>query len=59
MIRARAVASNADPKRTFLKLVPGENIQPSIKRDVQNLRMRGSLAKVFIALERPAGVEVL
>ncbi len=54
VIRARAVASNADPKRTFLKLVPGENIQPSIKRDVQNLRMRGSLAKVFIALnQRP------
>ena len=51
VIRARAVASNADPKRTFLKLVPGENIQPSIKRDVQNLRMRGSLAKVFIALD--------
>ena len=52
VIRARAVASNADPKRTFLKLVPGENIQPGIKRDVQNLRMRGSLAKVFIALDK-------
>ena len=50
-IRARAVASNADPKRTFLKLVPGENIQPGIKRDVGNLKMRGNLAKVFIALD--------
>ncbi len=51
VIRARAVASNADPKRTFLKLVPGENIQPSIRRDVENLKMRGSLAKAFIALD--------
>ncbi len=50
-IHARAVASNADPKRTFLKLVPGENIQPSIKREVGNLKMRGSGAKVLVALE--------
>ena len=50
-IRARAVASNADPKRTFLKLVPGGHLEPSIKRDVNNLKLRGNLAKVFIALD--------
>ena len=50
-IRARAVASNADPKRTFLKLVPDGHLEPSIERDVNNLKLRGNLAKVFIALD--------
>ena len=50
-IRARAVASNADPKRTFLNLVPSEHIEPHIKREVENYKQRGSFAKVFIALD--------
>ena len=31
----RVPASNADPKRTFLNLVPSEHIEPHIKREVQ------------------------
>ena len=51
VVRARAVVSNADPKRTFLKLVPGEHVQSGIKRDVDSYKMRGNFAKVFVALD--------
>ena len=51
VVRAHAVASNADPKRTFLKLVPGEHMEPRIKREVNNYRMRGNFAKMMFALD--------
>ena len=51
VIRAHAVASNADPKRTFLKLVPGEHIEPWIKRDLGNYQLRGNFAKIMFALD--------
>ena len=51
VIRAHAVASNADPKRTFLKLVPGEHIEPRIKRDLNNYQLRGNFAKIMFALD--------
>ena len=50
-IRARAVASNADPKRTFLNLIPGEHLEPRIKRDLGSWKQRGNFAKVFLALD--------
>ena len=31
-IRSRIVVSNADPKRTFLKLVPREHLSPQLRR---------------------------
>ena len=51
VIRAHAVASNADPKRTFLKLVPGEHIEPRIRRDLNNYQLRGNFAKIMFALD--------
>lgn len=49
-IRARAVVSSADPKRTFLKLTDTTVLPPSFVRRLQNYRMNGTLAKVNLAL---------
>ena len=49
-ILARAVVSNADPKRTFLKLTDSSLLSPSFTRRLQNYRMNGTVAKVNLAL---------
>src|SRR5229473_134126 len=49
-ILARAVVSNADPKRTFLKLTDPALLAPSFTRRLQNYRMNGTVAKVNLAL---------
>ncbi len=49
-IRARAVISNADPRRTFLDLVDPVNLDPGFMTKVRNYRMRGTVAKVHLAL---------
>lgn len=47
---ARAVVSNLDPKRTFLGLVDPMHLDPEFVRRVQNIRARGTLAKVNYAV---------
>ena len=49
-IRARAVISNADPKRTFLKLMDPVLLSPTFTKRLQNYRMNGTVAKVNLAL---------
>src|SRR5437667_3935854 len=49
-ILSRTVISNADPKRTFLKLTDPSLLSPSFTRRVQNYRMNGTVAKVNLAL---------
>ena len=49
-ILARAVVSNADPKRTFLKLTDPALLAPSFTRRLQNYRMNGTVAKVNLAV---------
>jgi phytoene dehydrogenase-like protein len=49
-IAARAVASNADPKRTLLGLVDPMHLEPEFVRRVQNIRAHGTLAKVNYAV---------
>ena len=49
-IAARQVASNADPKRTFLGLVGPEAFEPEFVWAVGNIRYRGACAKVNLAL---------
>ena len=51
VVRAKAVASNADPKRTFLKLVPDEHVQPGIRHEMESYKLRGNCAKMFVALD--------
>jgi phytoene dehydrogenase-like protein len=49
-ILARSVISNADPKRTFLKLTDPSLLSPSFTKRLQNYRMNGTVAKVNLAL---------
>ncbi len=49
-IAARAVISNADPKRTLLGLIEPQNLQPSFLQKLRNYRMNGTVAKVNLAL---------
>jgi phytoene dehydrogenase-like protein len=49
-IPARVVISNADPKRTLLGLVDPVRLEPGFLLRVRNIRARGTLAKVNLAL---------
>jgi len=49
-IQARAVISNADPKRTLLGLVEPQHLQPSFLQRLQHYRMNGTVAKINLAL---------
>jgi len=49
-IAAKAVVSNADPKRTLLKLVDPVHLSPDFVMKLQHYRMPGTVAKVNLAL---------
>ena len=49
-ITAKAVISNADPKRTLLKLVDPAHLSPDFVMKLQHYRMPGTVAKVNLAL---------
>jgi phytoene dehydrogenase-like protein len=49
-IRSRTVLSNADPKRTFLKLLPERELPDNFVRAVRGIKMDGPCAKVNLAL---------
>jgi phytoene dehydrogenase-like protein len=51
-IPARAVISNADPKRTLLHLVDPVELDPGFLQRLRNYRMPGTSAKVNLALGR-------
>lgn len=49
-IPARAVVSNADPKRTLLGLVDPVDLDPDFIQKIRNYRAMGAVAKVNLAL---------
>jgi phytoene dehydrogenase-like protein len=49
-IAARTIVCSLDPKRTLLGLVDPMHLEPDFIRRVQNIRARGTLAKVNYAL---------
>ena len=49
-IEARAVVSGVDPKRTFLNLCDADHLPPEFLWRMKHFRMRGTLAKVNLAL---------
>ena len=49
-IDARAVISNADPKRTLLGMVDPQHLAPSFLQRLQHYRMHGTVAKINLAL---------
>jgi Phytoene dehydrogenase and related proteins len=50
-IRGRTVVSNADVKRTFLKLVEEKDLPETFVHRVKHFKMRGSSGKLNIALD--------
>ncbi|MEO8259707.1 MAG: NAD(P)/FAD-dependent oxidoreductase [Acidobacteriota bacterium] len=50
VVPARLVVSNADPRRTLLDLVDPVHLPPEFVEGVQQIRMRGSLAKINFAV---------
>jgi phytoene dehydrogenase-like protein len=49
-IRARAVASNADPRRTFLGLTPASALPSEFRQSIERYRSLGASLKVHLAL---------
>lgn len=49
-ISARAIVSNADPRRTFLNLVDPVDLNPNFLSKIQNYRAVGTVAKINLAL---------
>ncbi len=53
-IRSRLVLSNADPKRTFLGLVPNRELPEEFLHSIRGIKMDGPCAKVnFVLAEEP------
>ena len=50
-IRARAVVSNADPRRTFLQLVDGLELDEDFLRSIRTYRSGGTSLKINLALD--------
>jgi phytoene dehydrogenase-like protein len=51
-IAARAVVSNADPRRTFLNLIDPTELDPDFLLKIRSYRSTGTAAKLNLALER-------
>jgi phytoene dehydrogenase-like protein len=58
-LAARAVVSNADPKRTLLGLVDPIHLAPETLRRLQNIRAHGTLAKVNYAVSAMPAIAAL
>jgi phytoene dehydrogenase-like protein len=50
-IAARVIVSNADPKRTFLKMVPAAELAPEFLASVRGIKMDGPCAKFNLVLD--------
>ena len=49
-IQARAIVSNADPKRTLMRLVDPSHLTPDFVQKIKNYRSMGTVAKINLAL---------
>lgn len=49
-ISAKAIVSNADPKRTLLRLVDPTHLAPDFVQKIKNYRSLGTVAKINLAL---------
>src|SRR5271155_1454526 len=49
-ISARAIVSNADPKRTLMRLVDPSHLTPDFVQKIKNYRSIGTVAKINLAL---------
>lgn len=51
IIKSRCVLANTDPKRTFLKLMDRDALDPEFVRDIRQIRMGHSSLRVNLALK--------
>lgn len=58
-IAASLVVSEADPRRTLLGLVDPGSFDPELVRALRNIRCRGVVARVTLALDRAPGFSAL
>ncbi len=56
-IQARIVASNADPKRTFLGLLDARELPEDFRRAIEGIKMAGPSAKVNMVLSEEPRVD--
>ncbi len=49
---AKAVVSNLDPNRTYLKMIGENNLDGEVVKEIKRFKMRGSSGKVNLALDR-------
>ncbi len=52
-VEAETIAASCDPKQTFLKLVGCQNLPTKLAHRIAAYRMRGTAAKVDLALNKP------
>lgn len=50
-VHARVVASNADPRRTFLGMTPADALPAEFRHDVEGIRMDGVSMKINLATD--------
>lgn len=50
-LNAKAVISNLDPNRTYLKMVGKEHLEDDILKEINRFKLRGSSGKVNLALD--------
>ncbi|HLE54449.1 MAG TPA: NAD(P)/FAD-dependent oxidoreductase [Thermoplasmata archaeon] len=58
-LHARVIASNADPKRTFLQMLEPSSLPESFVRSVRNFNIEGSSGKVNLAMSDAPDFKVL
>jgi len=51
-ITAKAVISNLDPNRTYLKMVGEKHLDDNVLKEIKRFKFRGSSGKVNLALDR-------
>ncbi|MCP4628503.1 MAG: NAD(P)/FAD-dependent oxidoreductase, partial [bacterium] len=51
ILKSRCVLANTDPKRTFLKLIERDQLDPEFAKDIQQIRMGHSSLRVNLALK--------
>lgn len=51
-VRGRMILSNADPKRTFLKMLPSSDLPEAFLNAVRGIKMQGPCAKVNMVLDQ-------
>ena len=50
-LNAKAIISNLDPNRTYLKMVGENNLDPDTLKEIKRYKLRGSSGKVNLALD--------